>query len=71
MFKNKNSMKKFWIVLSVIIVLIIITMLMQAQMLMMLQDLQTWVFGDYKFSNPLPPVYPVSSNPLPPVMPQY
>lgn len=84
MFKHKGHSKKFWIVGVVIVALVTITLILQAQILFMLQDMQTYVLRtiapitkDYVMdSNPLPPVKPVDkgdyvsdSNPLPPVKP--
>jgi hypothetical protein len=80
-FLNKNKMfkkntKSLWAVMIVLIALVAIMLVMQAQVLMILQDLQASIFGnwDWYFSgNPLParevitnPLTTVSSgNPLP------
>jgi len=82
MFQHKSNAKHFWIVAIVIVALVTITVVLQTQILMMLQDMQTFVLRtiapiktEYVMdSNPLPPVRPINkanyvmdSNPLPPV----
>lgn len=79
MFEQKHS-KKFWTLAIILIALVTVTVVLQAQILMMLQDLQTSIFRSFYVpttieqvmdSNPLPimPVETVSdSNPLP-IMP--
>lgn len=63
----------------VLIALVAIILVMQTQMLMMLQDLQASLFGNYDWyssSNPLPPARETlidpglieTSNPLPPAL---
>lgn len=76
MFEKKHA-NKFWIIAIILIALVTVTVVLQAQILMMLQDLQTSLFRSFVpttsiekvlDSNPLPikPVDTVSdSNPLP------
>lgn len=67
MFQNKS--KKLWIMIIILTALVAVTLLLQAQILVMLQDLQTYFFQSYEWlmdSNPMPPMQPVmDSNPLP------
>jgi flagellar basal body-associated protein FliL len=75
MFKSKEN-KKMWIVLILIVVLVAIIIVLQTQMLAMLQDLQTNIFGSFyetskdwvMDANPLPPAkdWVMDANPLPP-----
>lgn len=77
MFKTKEN-KKLWIVLILLVVLVAIIIVLQTQMLAMLQDLQTNIFGSFfnyqqttdlvQDANPLPPAreWVMDSNPLPP-----
>lgn len=78
----KKNTKKLWAVMIVLIALVAIMLVMQTQVLMILQDLKTSIFGSWDWyfsSNPLPPALtaptisdPVSavgsSNPLPPAL---
>lgn len=69
MFKSKNGDKKLWITLVLLFVLVAIMILLQTQVIAMLRDLQTNVFGDYiRLSNYLtqPGEWVMDSNPLPP-----
>jgi archaellum biogenesis protein FlaJ (TadC family) len=79
MFEKKHFDNKFWVIAIILIALVTITVVLQAQILMMLQDLQTSLFRSFvpttsieqvMDSNPLPikPVDIVSdSNPNPPM----
>lgn len=59
MLKKKNN-KNLWAVMIVIIALIAIILIMQTQILMMLQDLQASLFGNYDWNS--------SSNAIPPLI---
>ncbi len=69
MFNDKAKNQKLWIMIIILVALVAITLLLQAQILVMLQDLQTYFFQSYEWvmdSNPMPPMKPVmDSNPLP------
>jgi len=79
MFQQKHS-KKFWTLAIILIALVTVTVVLQAQILMMLQDMQTSLFRSFftptkietvMDSNPLPimPVDTISdSNPHPPML---
>jgi len=73
MFEQKSHKNnKLWIALLVIIVLAAVMIVLEAQILVMLKDLQTSLFGSSVMDmNPLPPMRGdmiKDINPLPPML---
>jgi len=68
---EKENNKKLWIVLFILIALVAIVLVLQTQMYLMLQDLNTTIFGNViKDANPFPPAksWLFDSNPFPPAL---